>query len=83
MEASAVRVRDEKKDARINLIIQLVFFLPALALFGFTVFNIVTAVLFLGFAAVRFLYPTERMRKYELVSSLIVGALWLLVVVIL
>lgn len=75
--------RNEKKDAKVNLILQLVLLVPALSLFGFTVVNIVTAFAFLVLAVVRFLHPTERVRKTEFWSALIIGAAWLLFTVIL
>jgi predicted membrane protein len=83
MTAIADKPRDEKREAKVNLILQLVLFVPALLLFGFTAVNIVTAILFLIVAIVRFLHPTPQVRKFEVWSSLILGALWLLFVVIL
>jgi predicted membrane protein len=83
MTAIADKPRDEKREAKVNLILQLVLFVPALLLFGFTAVNIVTAILFLIVAIVRFFHPTPQVRKFEVWSSLILGALWLLFVVIL
>lgn len=73
----APQARNESRDAKINIVMQLVLFVPALMIFGFTLLNIGTAVLFLVIAFVRLAWPTERMRKLEFNLSLVLLVAWL------
>lgn len=73
----APKLHDEVKDAKINVILQLVLLIPTLMIFGFTVFNVVTAIGFFVLALVRLAFPTERMRKIEFNLSLVLLVVWL------
>ena len=74
--------RDPVKDARLNLILQLLLFMPFLAIFGATVVNVVVASVFLLIAVVRLLNPTEAMRKFELYMAIAMTVVWVVLQVI-
>lgn len=74
---------DEVKQAKTNVILQLVLLVPALIVLGFTTLNIITSVFFLVVALLRLARPTEGMRKFEFRASLVGLVLWLLLTVVL
>lgn len=73
---------DEPREAKRNVILQLVLFVPLLVIFGFTVFNIVTAIACLVLALIRLASPTPAMRKFELWANLAILAVWLVITII-
>lgn len=75
--SAVVSPRNESRDAKINVVIQLVLFVPALMIFGFTLLNIGTGILFLAIAFVRLARPTEHLRKIEFNLSLVLLVAWL------
>lgn len=74
--------RDERREAKTNVILQTVLFVPLLIIFGFTLFNIATAVACLILALIRWAFPSPAMRKFELWANIAIVVVWLFVTIL-